>query len=193
MAASIASASSALREWSLWPADDALRVGAGLRAAVDGGDHGAVAALVQQRGGERQRPAHVLEGVVADHGDAGHAAAQQLPELLGAGIEVADVPIDGGQQLPLLGDDLEQVTLRPAEGAPLRPAQHPDPQREDDDDDREHARERGRDDGQQGDELASSSTVVPSSGRRPRRSSILPSRTPGPGVPGPPASGRIAA
>src|SRR6266516_5405078 len=72
--------------------DDLLGVQAALRAAVDAGEHHAVARLVQEGGRERQFPAAAGEGVVAGEAyrpDHGQEALAQLGGLAADQVERA--------------------------------------------------------------------------------------------------------
>src|SRR3546814_983352 len=60
------------------PTGDALRIGARLAAAVDRGEHDAVARAVEQRDRPGKVPAHVTEGVVAHHGQVLERIAGQI-------------------------------------------------------------------------------------------------------------------
>ena len=131
---------------SVWSADaalDALGVGAGLGAAVDGGDDEPVAGVVEQRDREREPPAHVAEGVEADDRDVAERVGDVGARLLEATGDAGELLAQGGDLGGLARDGLDErggpavgalendvVALHPPEAEPRgeRHEQRQDPQ-----------------------------------------------------------------
>lgn len=123
-----------------------LRIGARLGAPVDGSDHDAVAVIVQERGGEGEAAAHVVEGIVADDVESLEGITRRLALRLLCDVQAVDAPGEGLDPFYPAPDDADYVLVAVFTSKDhVTPAQGADPPEQDHHEDQSRQRDQ-RDD-----------------------------------------------